>query len=94
MCLKGLYISWVASDSPQTLHLEVLVADLLTSLRIPRADCLPQRRKFGALRELVLPPIHEDTTLPYTSKSALWLLKRVGRYWEVERRNMHCPHYK
>ena len=76
MCLKGLYIPWVAADS--TLKLEVLVAELLAGLSIPRSNCLPVKKPFGALKKLILPPINEETSLPYTSTAALWLLRRVG----------------
>lgn len=78
MLLKGLYISWASSSSAQPIQLEVLVAELLANLVLPRSNCLPVKKSFGALKELVLPPIYEDTSLPYTSTSSLWLLRRLG----------------
>ena len=77
VCLKGFYVGWIRRDS---LDLEALVAELLTDTNIPPINCMPVKKPLGGLKELVLPPIHEATSLPYTSTSALWLLKSVGRY--------------
>lgn len=79
MCLKALYIPWLSSNS--TLKLEDLVAQLLAGLKVPRPGCIAVKEEnFGALKKLILPPIDENTTLPYTSTAALWLLRRVGKY--------------
>ena len=74
--LKGLYISWLTS---KPVRLEPLLAELLTDMRLPSINCLPIKKPFGALKEVVLHPIHEDTTLPYTSTAAIQLLRSVGR---------------
>ena len=74
--LKGIYISWVTS---KPVHLEPLIAELLTDMRLPSINCLPIKKPFGALKEVVLHPIHEDTTLPYTSTAAVQLLRSIGR---------------
>ena len=74
--LKGLYISWLTS---KPVRLEPLIAELLTDMRLPSINCLPIKKPFGALKEVVLHPIHEDTTLPYTSTAAIQLLRSVGR---------------
>ena len=73
-CLKSLYITWVAGTS----YLEPLISELLTKVTLPPINCLPFKRPFGALRELVLHPIHEETSLPYTSTAALKLLQSIG----------------
>jgi len=67
------YISWLSSQ-----QLEPLVVQLLTELRIPAINCLPVKATFGALTKLVIPPIHEGSSLPYTSTAALDLLKNIG----------------
>ena len=73
-CLKGLYLSWLID----TLPIENLIADLLTQFTLPPVNCLPVKRQFGALREIVLPPIHEEISLPYTSTGAYKLLQSIG----------------
>ena len=74
--LKGIYVSWVTS---KPVDLEPLIAELLTDMRLPSIDCLPIKKPFGALKEVVLHPVHEDTTLPYTSTAAIQLLRSIGR---------------
>ena len=74
--LKGIYVSWITS---KLVDLEPLIAELLTDMRLPSINCLPIKKPFGALKEVVLHPIHEDTTLPYTSTAAIQLLRSIGR---------------
>ena len=74
--LKGIYVSWITS---KPVDLEPLIAELLTDMRLPSIDCLPIKKPFGALKEVVLHPVHEDTTLPYTSTAAIQLLRSIGR---------------
>lgn len=73
-CLKAFYLSWVSSRDP----LEPLVAELLARLHIPGPNCPSVQRPFGALKELVLPPLHEPSSLPYTSTDAFRLLRSIG----------------
>jgi len=75
-CLKGFYISWITS---KPMNLEPLIAELLTDMRLPSINCLPIKKPFGALKEVVLYPIHEDSTLPYTSTAVIHLLRNIGR---------------
>ncbi len=77
--LKGLYVSWLSGDANKPLKLEPLVAEMLADLFIPQLNCLPIKRPFGSLKELVLPAIHEEMGAPYTATSAWWLLKRIGK---------------
>ena len=56
------------------------MAELLADLFIPQVNCLPVKRPFGALKELLLPVIHEEMGAPYSSTSAWWLLRRVGEH--------------
>ncbi len=51
---------------------------MLTSLQIPAINCVPVKKKFGALTQLVLPPIHEESSLPYTATATLDLLRNIG----------------
>ncbi len=53
--------------------------ELLSSLHIPAINCLPVKKRFGALTQLMLPPIHEDSSLPYTGTATLDLLKNIGK---------------
>ena len=73
-CLKGLYLSWLTGISP----IEDLIAELLTQFSLPPLNCLPVKRPFGALKEVVLSPIHEESSLPYTSTGAYKLLQSIG----------------
>ena len=73
-CLKAFYLSWVGSRDA----LEPLVVELLTQLHIPGLNCPSVRRPFGALKELVLPPLQEPSSLPYTSTDAFRLLRSIG----------------
>ena len=73
-CLKGFYVSWLSDKHP----LESLIVELLTRTHLPPINCLPVKKPFGALRELVLYPIHEESTLPYTSTAAIKLLRSIG----------------
>ena len=75
-CLKSLYLSWLSGLSP----LEDLVGELLTQFTLPPVNCLPVKKPFGALKELVLAPIHEDSSLPYTSTGAYKLLQSIGQF--------------
>jgi len=74
-CLKGFYISWITS---KPMNLEPLIAELLTDMRLPSINCLPIKKPFGALKEVILYPIHEDSTLPYTSTAVIHLLRNIG----------------
>lgn len=74
-CLKAIYVSWIG-DQP----LEPLIAELLTTTHVPSVHCSPVRKKFGALKELVLHPIHEESALPYTSTAAIRLLRSIGTH--------------
>ncbi len=67
-------MTWVNGHQP----LEPLVSDLLTDMQLPPINCLPVKKPFGALQELVLYPIHEESTLPYTSTNAITLLRSIG----------------
>jgi myotubularin-related protein 5/13 len=73
-CLKGLYLTWLADSSP----MEDIVAQLLTSFSLPPINCLQVKKPIGSVGEVVLPPIHEDSSLPYTSTGAFKLLQSIG----------------
>ena len=77
-CLKALYVTWVSCDSKLHPPLEPLVIDLLTKMHLPAINCLPVKRQFGSLKELVLYPVFEESSLPYTSDAAIKLLRSVG----------------
>jgi len=80
LLLKSLYITWLSrGEALKPGRLESLVAEILTDLHIPQVNCLPIKKPFGPLKELVLPPIHEEMGAPYTSTAAWWLLRRIGR---------------
>ena len=82
-CLKAMYVTWVSCDSKLHPPLEQMVIDLLTKMQLPAINCLPVKRPFGSLKELVLYPIFEEISLPYTSDAAIKLLRSVGEYIEI-----------
>ena len=73
-CLKGLYLAWLTNNAP----LEQIVAQLLTSFTLPPPNCLSVKRPIGTLGHMVLPAVHEDVSLPYTSTGAFTLLQSIG----------------
>ena len=73
-CLKGLYLNWLTDSSP----LEEIVAHFLTSFTLPPLNCLPITKPIGQLGDIILPPIHEESSLPYTSTGAFKLLQSIG----------------
>ena len=79
-CLKAIYITWVSCDTKLHPPLEPLIIDVLTNMHLPEINCLPVKKQFGSLRELILYPIFEESSLPYTSDAAIKLLRSVGRY--------------
>ena len=79
-CLKAIYITWVSYDTKLHPPLEPLIIDVLTNMHLPEINCLPVKKQFGSLRELILYPIFEESSLPYTSDAAIKLLRSVGRY--------------
>lgn len=74
-------MAWVSSGPEREVDLESLVAELLEDMYLPTVNCLPVKKPFGALKELVLPALQESSMLPYTATSALWLLRRLGKVW-------------
>ena len=77
--MKAIYVTWVSCDSKLHPPLEPLVRDLLTDMHLPAINCLPVKKPFGSLKELVLYPIYEEISLPYTSDAAIKLLRSVGK---------------
>ena len=73
-CLKGLYLNWLTDSSP----LQEIVAHFLTSFTLPPLNCLPITKPVGQLGDIILPPIHEESSLPYTSTGAFKLLQSIG----------------
>ena len=79
-CLKAIYITWVSYDTKLHPPLEPLIVDLLTNMHLPEINCLPVKKPFGSLKELILYPIFEDSSLPYTNDAAIKLLRSVGKF--------------
>ena len=59
------------------------MAELLVDFRMPQLNCLTMKKPFGALKEVTLPAIHEEFAAPYTTTSAWYLLKAVGKAVKV-----------
>ena len=83
--MKAMYVTWVSCDAKLHPPLEALVIDLLTDMHLPAINRLPVKKPFGSLKELVLYPIYEESSLPYTSDAAIKLLRSVGKQRERER---------
>ena len=58
--------------------MESLIAELLRDIHLPAPGGPPIKKSFGAVRDLVLHPIHESGSLPYTSTGAYRLLQSIG----------------
>ena len=86
-CLKAIYVTWLSSGQPSGHAIEPLVANLLSSVTVPLVNCPPVRRPLGLLKELIVHPIDEASSLPYSSTCTIALLKSIGMFPSFLKKN-------